>query len=166
MQIPTRLFKRLHGVEEEVRRTLARIDRVPPSEIILPRQIGHRLRLLNLLVWSQRYGVKISYILEVLLMGKYSRVRERNGKGRLGVGVPTLCGRASEKSLQEILVTTPHASLSSEIFQLGIHTDIQELQDPVRAYTETMRKRRLAQEQRVEILKNSPRSWRNRHFLY
>jgi hypothetical protein len=65
-------------------------------------------RLTKLLVWSERYGVSLEYILETLLGYYYSSLpranRDRAKQGRsLGVRIATLVGNASHSVLLDHL---------------------------------------------------------------
>jgi hypothetical protein len=66
-------------------------------------------RLTKLLVWSERYGVPVAYILETLLdhyysnLPKLSRDRARKSKG-LGVRVATLTGDVSLSILRSAII--------------------------------------------------------------
>lgn len=106
MLAPHRRYKSaLFTVVQDVDRALQRIY---PQKKLWKVSEADSCRLTKLLVWSERYGVSLEYILETLLtyyydnLPKSTRSKSRMAKS-LGVRVATLCGDVSLSILRNSL---------------------------------------------------------------
>lgn len=113
MLSPNKKYKSaLFQVTQDVDKALQSIQWNPKSKISTKQlwkvSDEDACRLTRLLVWSERYGVPLAYVLETLLLYHFSvlpkdrKIRAKQSKG-LGLRVATLTGPVSLEVLQEAL---------------------------------------------------------------
>lgn len=165
--IPELLTQRMGETERQVCHYLARLDGVPEREVMLPHGFSHRLRLLNLAVWALRYRVDIPFILDALLKERYAKIRrtslQRGGKGRLGISLVTLCGKSSERYLQEHLLTSSYR-INADLSLLMPIRHLNGGEEMTVAYGRVMKGRRQRMLERRSVVQHSFRNWRGKGY--
>jgi hypothetical protein len=165
--IPELLTQKMGETERQIRRYLARLDGIPESQVMLPHAFSHRLRLLNLAVWALRYRVDLSFILDTLLRERYAKIRrtliQRGGKGRLGISPAALCGRSSEKYLQEHLLTSSYR-VNADLSLLMPVRHLNGGEDMAAAYDRVMKGRHRKMLERKRVVQHSFRNWRGKSY--
>lgn len=92
--------------EKEVMSTLSQIRGKEMQARLTPYD---RYRLLTLKVWTLRYQISLTFVLEVLQQCYQNCIRGIATKAYLGIRVTTLCSRRSQEMLEvEILKQFPH----------------------------------------------------------
>ena len=95
------LEKRCLRIEQKLQSSLSRLEGWDENNMHLYLSPEDKLRLLNLNVWSLRYGVSIDYILTALLQHYFVRHRRKNRY--LGIRVSALMSKPSEEFLEEAI---------------------------------------------------------------
>lgn len=155
--IPEGIFIHLQRTERQVRRYLSLLDGIPEDQIALPRTLGGRLLLHNLVVWALRYRVEITTILDLLLRDKYHSVRK---KGGLGVTPATLCGETSRKYLEERLLIAVEETQMLPV--RNFRYEYEDLDDMLSLYSKTMLNRYRDRLDRQEKTQLAVRAWRGK----
>jgi hypothetical protein len=133
---------------------------------MLPHSLSHRLRLLNLSVWALRYRVDVPFILDALLKERYAKIRRtsiRGGKGRLGISLAALCGRSSERYLQERLLNSSYR-INTDLSLLMPIRHLNGGEEMTVAYERVMKGRRQKMLERRRVVQQSFRNWRGKGY--
>ena len=161
------LFETMRNLEEQLRHYLACRDRVPLENVLLPQKSSSRLLLLNLQVWSLKYHLDVSVILDLLLLGPYKKVREQRRAGCLGISTSTLCGRASQRFLEETILGSPalHSFPLVDLTPVTPHRILETPEQMVEDYDLAIRNRRREAHKVILKVRASRRSWRGKNDL-
>lgn len=88
-------------VERKLRLALCRLEGWEEEKMHLYLSPEDKVRLLNLFVWSRRYGVTMEYLLEILLHRHFAKHRRK--ERYLGVRVSALMSKPAEAYVEETL---------------------------------------------------------------
>lgn len=96
-------------IASQLRQYLAVRDHITPDDVRLPRLTsGADIRILTLPVWSNRYQINMSDILDCLILHFFPESGKRKRQpGSLGVSLVSLTGNAAEKHLEEEVLKHP-----------------------------------------------------------